>query len=131
MTLFLLDSTVHIQWGRRHAGVADWLAQAVAAGHALSTSAVSVAEVFSGTRESERATWHDYFSQVEVFPIGWAEAVLAGELRAGLRARGLQLSFADALIGATALTHRATLVTANVQDFRHLLIPLLHLDAPR
>ena len=71
---------------------------------------------------------HDYFARMTVYSAGRKEAVLAGELRSDLRARGIQVHLPDALIGATAAARRATIVTANARDLRHLGVPILHLN---
>ena len=52
-----------------------------------------------------------------VLPVGVAEAEQAAYLRASAQAAGRTMHLADALIGATALTHDLELATRNVSDF--------------
>lgn len=54
---------------------------------------------------------------VTVLPCGLSEAQEAAQIRAILEQQGTPIGRYDTLIAGTALAHRATLVTHNVQDF--------------
>ena len=53
----------------------------------------------------------------EILPVSHEIANCCGELRAGLRCRGIVRTQADSLIAATAYIHSKVLVTRNVKDF--------------
>lgn len=97
-----------------------------ARGERLATSAVCVAELrFGAARHpSGRTLWQrlsrDVLDRIRILPLGFEEAVRAGEVLATLEARGKTLGIEDVLIGATALEHGLTLVTRNLKHFRRI-----------
>lgn len=104
MTRLLLDSDVlvdHLRGQRR----------IVAGGDELHVSAISRAELFSGRGTEERRVRRLLESMTSI-PVDDAIAERAGRLR-----RGTTRRLPDALIAATALEHRLTLVTRNTRDF--------------
>lgn len=82
--------------GRRRDGLADWLART-------------------------RVEFED-----RLLTIGPPEAEWSGKFRARARRSGYEMSHADSLIAATAVSHDLCLVTRNVKDFRFLDIAILN-----
>lgn len=87
-------------------------------------SAVSVEEISFGAhrapkeRRAKLEPWLDaLMATYEVVPVTSEIARLAGALRAAREAAGRRVTASDMLIAASALTHRLTLVTRNVDDF--------------
>jgi predicted nucleic acid-binding protein len=104
VTRLLLDSDVLVDHLRGHRRV-------VAGTDELHVSAISRAELFAGRGTEERRIRRLLEPMMEL-PVDAAVAERGGRLR---RANFLRLP--DALIAATALEHRLTLVTRNVRDF--------------
>lgn len=111
----LVDSTVHIQWGRGFAPIPEWLDAHEADG--LVTSAVSVAEIYSGVPPEQSERWAAYFQRFQVAGVDHGIAVFAGEMRFRLARGGFQLHFADSLIAATGILNDWPVATSNVKDF--------------
>ena len=87
-------------------------------------SAMTVAEIYQGVREAERAKVSRTISSFTVLPITEEIAELGGLLRRDHKSQGAGL--ADCLIAATALIHGLKLQTLNVKHF-----PMLKLvEAP-
>ena len=82
----------------------------------LAISAITRLEVYAGMYEDERYGTRRLLSRFLTYSVSPNIADLAGELIARSRTRGL-LSVADAVIAATALLERLTLVTYNVAHF--------------
>jgi predicted nucleic acid-binding protein len=62
----------------------------------------------------------EIISRVNIIPIGADEAQAAGDIIAILRKTGQLIGIEDVLIAATAITHRLTAVTANVNHFNRV-----------
>jgi predicted nucleic acid-binding protein len=116
MTL-LLDTTVLIDALRRKNVALTLLAEAVALGHQFSTSAISIAEVFSGSRLAEETTTQAFLENILCFPVTYSIAERGGRLRNDWARKGRTLGLADMVVAATALEHNLALVTANRKDF--------------
>lgn len=107
MTRILLDSDVLVDHLRgRH--------RIVAGSDDLHVSAITRAELFSGHGAEERRV-RRLLEPMTNLPVDTAIAERAGRLR-----RGANRRLPDALIAATALEHRLTLVTRNVRDFERI-----------
>lgn len=121
----LIDSDVLVWLTRGHVGAARRL-------HALTPwriSTVSYIELAQGCRDkSELARLKKGLAarETEIVPITPAVSALAAELIDKLAlSHGMRL--ADALIGATAIEHQTTLITANLKHFGS--IPGLTIEA--
>lgn len=78
---------------------------------------VVVCEVRAGLRRHHVHLLETMLEPVEFIQPGPEHALLAGEWRADVRARGLTLSLADALIAAAAHAVGAAVLTRNERDF--------------
>jgi len=116
MTL-LLDTTVLIDALRRRNNALAFLAEAVNLGHRFGTSAISIAEVFSGSRIAEERTTQALLESIVCFPVTFAIAERGGRLRNEWARKGRTLGLADMVVAATALEHGLSLVTDNRKDF--------------
>jgi len=116
LVLILLDTTVLIDYLRGRAAV-DRVAALQSRGDHPATSPINLEELARGLRPAEYPSARGLIRGLRILPIGAAEGWRAGEWRRDHAARGVTLSQADCLIGATALHAGATLATGNPRDF--------------
>ena len=62
----------------------------------------------------------ELLGRLDILDVGLDEALLAGELLAGLSSTGQKIDVEDVLIAATALTQGFTVVTNNVRHFERI-----------
>ena len=104
MTRILVDSDVLIDHLRGHHRFA-------VGKDTVHVSTVTRAELFAG-RGTEEAKVRRLLDPFTELPVDRAVAERAGRIR-----RAAKIGMADALIAATAIQHRLTLVTRNTSDF--------------
>jgi predicted nucleic acid-binding protein len=124
---FLLDTTALIDLSKDVRGVLPSLKALVAAGGILGVCAVSVAEFLAGVPPPERRDWERWIADFEYWDISREAALLAGAFRYDLARQGRALHVPDALMAATAVVTRSTLVTNNVKDYPMLGLRLIRL----
>ncbi len=128
--MFVLDTNVvselrKVRSGKAAPGVAKWAAGVSSA--EMFISAITIHELEHGVLLMERSdpaqgavlrSWLD-----DSVAVAFEERVLAVDDDVARRAAALHVPdpapFRDALIGATALVHRMTVVTRNVSDFEN------------
>jgi len=92
-------------------------------GH-LTISVITAFEIVRGRHQAqqfERAVqFLDWTKSAELLAFDYACACLAGEIEGTLLRNGTTVGVADALIGATAIVHGFTLVSANVVHYQRM-----------
>jgi len=94
--------------------------------HTLITSSICVMELRYGSalREDFEKFWKkiesEIISRVKVLSFGHKEALLAGDVLAGLRKTGQIIGVEDVLIAATAIANKSRVVTGNVDHFSRI-----------
>lgn len=117
MNGFLIDTTVLIDWLRRHPPTVAWLEQEAAAGRRLVISPVTVAEVFSGTSAPHRSERAEQLAVYEYHAFSFEAARLAGELYFQHVKEGRRLPLPDLLQAALAKTLSLAVATSNPDHF--------------
>jgi predicted nucleic acid-binding protein len=116
MTL-LLDTTVLLDVLRARQNRRLLLADVVAAGHLLATSAINIGEVYAGMRHGEEDRTEGFLSSLVCYPMTASIARRAGSLKSAWAQKGRTLALADMMVAATALEHGLALMTDNRKDF--------------
>ncbi|MGD0499273.1 MAG: PIN domain-containing protein [Bryobacteraceae bacterium] len=86
-------------------------------GHTLACCPINVAEVYAGMRPAEEQRTTALLRSLQLCPITFPVAELAGLLKRDHGKKGIALSLADAIIAAVAIHNQFTLITDNVKDF--------------
>jgi len=125
---YLLDSNILILHLRERPEITALLTRWGKEG-ALCISVATRTEIVAGMRPHEEARTMELLDSLENLPVDEAIADRAGRLIYQYACQGVQLSFADALIAATALEHDLTLATTNPKHFPMPELRLHPLDA--
>ncbi len=121
----LLDSNILILALRAHPLALDLLDR-LRHEEDVYISVVSRAEILAGMHAHEEARTMALLDSLPALSIDVSVADRAGRLLYSLPRKGQTISFSDALIAATALEHRLTVVTTNA---RHFAIPDLDVQS--
>ena len=78
---------------------------------------INITEVYAGLRPKEEQSTGGFLRSLQLYPMTWPVAEMAGLLKRDYRKKGQTLNLGDVIIAATALYHRLTLITDNVKDF--------------
>jgi predicted nucleic acid-binding protein len=126
MDNYLLDTNVLILHLRKRSDITALLAR-WGSENLLCISVVTRTEVLAGMRPHEEERTMELLDSLENLPVGETVADQAGRLIYEYARKGIQLSFPDALIAATALHYNLTLATTNSKHFPMLDLRLLAL----
>jgi predicted nucleic acid-binding protein len=85
-----------------------------------SISVATRTEILAGMHPREERTTMDLLASLRNLPVTSAIADRAGRLIYVKARQGIQVSFPDALIAATALEHELTVVTTNARHFEEV-----------
>ena len=114
---FLLDTSVLIDALRERYGRRELLAQLARDGNRLTTTAINVAEVYSGIRTAEEQRTVLFLDSLECYGIDVSTAEHAGRLRNLWRKEGKTIALPDVIVAAIAIERGCTLMTDNRKDF--------------
>ena len=116
MTDCLLDTNILILHFRNRPNVTALLAQWETAGN-LYISVATRTEILAGMHSHEEPKTMALLSSLNSLPIDETIADKAGRLIYQYARQGVQISFPDAQIAATAIYYNLTLVTTNTKHF--------------
>jgi hypothetical protein len=124
MADFLLDTNILIKALRSDHKALDFMFELKQKREMIFVSVTSRMEILAGMRPHEEERTMAFIDSLDRLVIDETIADQAGRMIYLYSRKGVQLSFPDALIAATALHHSLTLVTTNT---RHFPIPELTL----
>ena len=129
MADYLLDTNILIFALRSDPKALDFLDALERKKERACISVVTRTEILAGMRPHEEERTLELLDSLENLPVDEAIADRAGRLIYQYARQGVQLSFADALIAATALHHDLALATTNPKHFPMPELRLHPLDA--
>ena len=118
MATYLLDTNIIIDAINGKKGRHELLLDLVERqGHLLACCPINVAEVFAGMRPKEENRTKTLLGSLQLFPITFPVAELAGLLKRNYSRKGTTLSLPDTMVAAVAIHNHLTLITENVKHF--------------
>ena len=114
---YLLDTDVLIAYLRGYTETVSLLKELTEKGADFSVSAVTIVEIEAGIRDKEKEKTYELLDLFEICPLDISTAQLAGSFLRKYRMKGISLSLADVIIGATAVTQDLILVTYNTRHY--------------
>jgi tRNA(fMet)-specific endonuclease VapC len=124
--MYLLDTNILSELIRRKPNAHLLARLGAEPAHTLFTSCICIMELRFGSalREDFEKFWQkitkEIIYRVSILPIGEKEALIAGNILAGLRKTGKSIGIEDVLIAASALANQYTVVTANTRHFARI-----------
>src|SRR5689334_1247137 len=103
MATFLLDTNIIIDALNDKKNRNRSLLSLAEQGHTLACCPVNVAEVYAGMRPKEEQRTSALLRSLELYPITFAVAELAGRLKRDYSRQGKTLSIPDTIVAAVAL----------------------------
>jgi predicted nucleic acid-binding protein len=116
MAKYLLDTSVIIDALNEKRSRTDFLIDLAGRG-GLACCPINVAEVYAGALPREEEKTSALLRSLQLYPITFSVAELAGRLKRTYGQKGKTLSIPDTVIAAVALHYGLTLVTDNARDF--------------
>ena len=114
---YLLDTDVLIAYLLGYTETVTLLKELTEKGANLLVSAVTVVEIEAGIRDKEKEKTYKLLDVFEVCLLDRSTAQLAGSFLRKYRGKGISLSLADVIIGATAVIQDLILVTYNSRHY--------------
>jgi predicted nucleic acid-binding protein len=118
MSTYLLDTNIIIdainEKKNRYHFLLDLAEQQ---GHTLACCPINVTEVYAGMRPKEEQRTTALLRSLQLYPITFPVAELAGLLKRDYSKKGIVLSLPDAIIAAVAIHNQLTLITENTKHF--------------
>jgi predicted nucleic acid-binding protein len=99
-------------------------------GHLLACCPINVAEVYAGMRPKEEQRTRRLLLSLQLFPISFPVAEMAGLLRRDYSRKGITLTISDTIIAAVAIYNQLTLITENIKDFPMKELQIYHWGGP-
>jgi len=117
MAIYLLDTNIIIDALNEKKTRNLSLLRLAEQGNTLACCPINVAEVYAGLRPKEEPRTTALLRSLQLYPITFPIAELAGRLKRDYSRKGKTLSIADTIVAAVALHHQLTLITDNIRDF--------------
>jgi predicted nucleic acid-binding protein len=117
VAVYLLDTSVIIDALNDKKNRTLFLLNLVEQGHILACCPIHVAEVYAGLRPNEEPRTSQFLRSLQLFPIPFAVAELAGQIKRDHGRRGRTLALSDTLIAAVAIHNQLILLTDNTKDY--------------
>jgi predicted nucleic acid-binding protein len=117
MSTYLLDTNIIIDAinDKKNRNLA--LLNLAEQGHTLACCPINVAEVYAGLRPKEEQHTAALLRSLQLYPITFPIAELAGRLKRDHSRKGRTLSIPDTIVAAVAIHNQIALITDNTRDF--------------
>jgi len=117
MATYLLDTSVIIDAINDKKGRRQLLRDLIEQGNTLGCCPINITEVYTGLRPNEEQATRRFLQSLNLYPLTFSVAELAGLLKRDYGKKGQTLNLGDVLIAATALQNGLPLLTDNTKDF--------------
>jgi len=117
MTEYLLDTTEIIDYGRGHSPTVTLFNKLYQQENSLGCCDVVIAEVYAGVKQKDRGNIEDLVEALRFYPADKGIARIAGQYINDFSQQGIQLTVADALIAAVAISYQLVLITKNQKHY--------------
>ncbi len=117
----ILDTTVIIDILRGNKLVLEKVKDLEDKSVVLSTTSISVFEIWQGIKETENEEKiQNFFESINVFMFDIQDAQEAGRIQARLKKQGLIIDPEDSMIAGIAKIHKESVLTKNIHHFERI-----------
>lgn len=117
MTRYLLDTDALIDFSKGAQPATSSILSWIDGDDTVALCPISVAEFYAGLTTQQASHWKRFIVSLPYWEVSLDAAMQAGQFRYAHAGTGYHITTADALVGAVALEHVATLVTGNAKHF--------------
>jgi predicted nucleic acid-binding protein len=118
MATYLLDTNIIIDAINEKKGRNQFLINlAEQQGHTLACCPINVSEVYAGMRPKEEPRTTALLKSLQLYPITFPVAEMAGLLKRDYGKKGIALALPDVIVAAVAIHNQLTLITENTKHF--------------
>ncbi len=114
---YLLDTNIIIDALNGKRNRPEQLEKLITKGNLLACCSINITEIYAGMRRGEEEVTERLLQSLQLYPVTFPVARLAGVLKRDYSKKGKTLTVPDATVAAVAIHYELPLISDNAKDF--------------